>query len=416
MIHNKFRQQNINLYINYLLVGYAFCVPISKAGTNFFEITILLLWLFEGNWKYKLSQYKTNPLILTFTIFLGYSLLSVFWASSISDGIDYVAKYRHFLIIAVIYTSLDKKFIKHIFSVFLLSMLISEIMSYGIFLELWKYKNILPNNPSPFMSHMTYSTILAFTSTILLTRVFLNENIKYKILYGVFFVSVTVNLFINGGRTGQIIFVVLILSLFFIHIKSKLKALLLAMIILMTTLILAYNFSKNFNIRMNILSTDITSIVYNNNYTGSGGTRVSLWIVGYYTFIDNFLIGTGINNDMKDIKNYAKEYGFNAKHMSQYGDHHNSFFTLSIKFGIIGLLISFFICYFIYKLKFKTDEYNSLNLMFIISFILFSFTHNTFHTMNAMVFFTLFAGLFNKISNMESTDIIKLNIKKEKDV
>jgi O-antigen ligase len=120
MININFDKKNINLYINYFLVGYAFCLPISKAGTNFFEISILLMWLYEGNWKYKLSQYKENPLIVAFALFLGYSLVSVFWASSISYGLDYISKYRHFLMIPVIYTSLDKQYIKHIFSAFII--------------------------------------------------------------------------------------------------------------------------------------------------------------------------------------------------------------------------------------------------------------------------------------------------------
>ena len=399
----KIDKNKINLYLNYLFIAYAFSFPISKAATNLFEALILLLWIIEGDWKYKLKLYLKNPLTLSFILFFIYAFISLLWARDIEFGIKYMEKYRHFLIIFVFLSSLDLKFAPKIISAFLFSVFFSEIVSYGIFFEIWNYKNISPTDPTPFMSHMTYSTILAFTSSILLIKLFLSkdEPLKNKIIYTIFFISVTANLFVNGGRTGQIIYIVLILILIFTHVKHKLKSIFLSLFIISLVFIGAYKFSPNFKDRTLSLYNGLSSIYTKNDYTQSGGARISLWIVGVNAIKDSLPQGTGIGNDAKTITTYAKKLNFDDKFMKIFEDNHNIFITLTLIYGVFGLFFSIYIFYYLARLKFKEDEYKSINTMFVITFIMFSFTHNTFHTMNPMVFFALFAGLLSAISNRE---------------
>lgn len=385
-------------YISYILIAYAFSFPVSKAATNLFEILALLLWIAEGNWKEKFELYRHNLLSIAIILLIGFSLLSILWHGNPELTFRYVAKYRHLLIIFVFYSSFDRKYTSTVISAFLLAMFISELMSYAIFFELIHYKDISPKDPSPFMSHMTYSTVLAFTVSILLVRLFYEKNLKYKLFYILFFLSATANLFINGGRTGQIIFIILIMVTIFSSIKHKVKALLTSLVLLIITFTLAYNFSINFHDRANQLYNDFNNVITHHNYKGSGGSRVALNIIGFNTFANHPLLGTGLAYNMKDIAKYAKENRFNAKRISRFADYHNGFLTISVQLGIIGLLISILIIYALLTFKIKNKEYIIMSLLFAISFIMFSVTHNTFHTMNPMVFFALFAGLFNAIS------------------
>ncbi len=394
----KVEPQNINRYINYLLVGYALCIPISKAGTNLFEILIFLLWIYQGNWKYKLEQYKLNPLIITFAVFISFSLISILWASSISFALDYIAKYRHFLMIPIIYTSLDTKFINHIFSAFLLSMFASEIMSYGIFFEFWTYKNVSPSNPAPFMDHVSYSIYLAFTSMILLNRIFFETELKYKIMYILFFLTVTSNLFLNGGRSGQVTFFIVLIALAIINTKHKLKAIIVSILFLSITFLAAYNISPNFHDRFNQARVDVSQMVEENNYKGSFSTRVSLWIIGFDQITDSISLGSGIGNENNQMIHYAQKHNFDVSYIKGFEDHHNMFITYGVQLGQIGLILILLIFYFVYTIKIKNQMYNSLNIIFITVFALWSFTGTTFHTMNPMTFFALFAGLFNAMS------------------
>jgi len=392
--------KNINYkqYISYLLIAYAFSFPISKAATNLFEGLAILLWIVEGDWKQKFLLYKNNMLSIAIFSLIGFSLLSIFWHSNPHETFLYVEKYRHFVIIFVFYTSFDKKYISYILSAFLSSMLISELFSYAIFFELIHYKNISPSDPTPFMSHMTYSTILVFTSSVLLIKFFYETNIKYKIFYLLFFITATTNLFINGGRTGQVVFIFLIFITILSSIKNKLKAIILSFSLLIITLFLAYNFSPNFHNRSNQLYTDIQNVVLHDNYRGSGGSRIALNIMGVNTFFDYPLLGTGISHSMKDIKEYAKADGFNAKRFQYFSDYHNGFLTIIVQLGVVGLLISIMIIYALFSFSYKDKQYTLYANLFAVAFVLFSVTHNVFHTMNPMIFFTLFAGYFNALT------------------
>jgi len=390
-------------YISYVLIAYAFSFPLSKAATNLFEVLALLLWIAEGNWREKFALYKTNILSLTIALLIGFSVVSIVFHGAPESTLKYIAKYRHLLVIFVFYTSFKKEYSQYLLSGFLAAMFISEIVSYGIFFEVIHYKNISPNDPTPFMSHMTYSTLLAFTSSILLIQFFHSHSFKSKLIYGLFFLSVTANLFMNGGRSGQVIFIVLMFFLFLRHIQSKIKALLLVTSLLVIVFTTAYTQSPNFHDRILQLKNDIHLMVEQKDYSSSAGARIALNIIALHTFLDHILLGTGIGNDMNQAAQYAQQLQLHVDDISIYADAHNTFATIATQLGVVGLLITILLLYAIFSFPYKNVASKDMALMFALTFTLFSLTHNTLHTMNPMVFFALFAGYFNALSRIETT-------------
>ena len=199
-MNNYFKNINIsrtfyNNYINYFIILYAFCLPISRAGISLSIVLIFLFWILEADFKRKYFEIKNNYFILAIFIFILYSFIAVLWSSDKIFALEYVKKYYHFLIIPIIFTSLKKEYIDKVFSAFLLGMLISEITSYGIFFELWIKEGVSPNDPSPFMDHSNYSTYLAFTVFILMYKIIYTDDFKWKIAYSIFFLFSTSNLF-----------------------------------------------------------------------------------------------------------------------------------------------------------------------------------------------------------------------------
>jgi len=198
-------------------------VPISRAGISFFTALFIILlivrYYFYDNTdiKYIFKQKVT----ISFALFILASFVSLLYSDHWLDGLRYDIKYWYYVPIILIATTLKKEYIPKTISAFLLGMMISEILSYGIFFELWTWKHGNPSDPTPFMNHLQYSMFLTFTSLLLLNRVFFETQIKWKIFYFLYFLTVTSNLFLNGGRTGQIAF---ILSIFLndnINIKNK---------------------------------------------------------------------------------------------------------------------------------------------------------------------------------------------------
>ena len=107
-----------NDYVNYFILLYAFCLPISKAGISLSVIIIFLFWILEADFKRKYFEIKNNYFILAIFIFILYSFIAVLWSSDKIFALEYVKKYYHFLIIPIIFTSLKKEYIDKVFSSF----------------------------------------------------------------------------------------------------------------------------------------------------------------------------------------------------------------------------------------------------------------------------------------------------------
>ena len=397
----EIRNIEIKTWLNYSFIALAFFIPISKAGVSFFETLILILWFIEGNWKYKFSLYIKNPVIVTLFLFLLYSTISLLWAKDLLFGLDYIGKYKHFLIIPIIYSSLNKKYVGHIFSAFLLSMLLSEVVSYGIFFEIWSYKNVQTTFPTPFMGHIPYSVYLSFAAMILLNKIFFEENKKYQLYYILFFISVTANLFINGGRTGQLTFIVMLFILFILNMKQKLKALLFSITLVALVLTLAFTFSPNVQERVHQGQTDIYKMQKEKDYEGSLSSRIGLWIIGVDQITEKFDFGTGIGSDMDEIVYYAEKNDIDYK-FEIFTDHHNMFITYAIQLGEPVLFIVILLFYFIFTLHIENKMYQNLNILFIVSFTLWGWTGMIFHVMDSMTLFALFVGLFNSLASQKN--------------
>jgi len=399
-------------YINFFLIGYALCLPISKAGTNIFEVLSLLFWILEGRWSEKYNLIKSNLLSLSIILLIFISLISLPYAKSVGFGINYILKYRHFLMILVMFTSLEQKYIKYLISAFLSGMFISEIISYGIFFEWWHYKNIPPSDPSPFMNHVDYSVYLAFTSSILLIRLFNYKNtIVEKVIYSLFFITVTSNLFINGGRTGQVIFIFLILYIIFYSMKRKLLSIAISLLLIVSIFTIAYSFSPTFKNRVEYLKRDVTALVKEHKYNqGTFSERVALWKLGLKEIKDSFPFGTGIGNEMNNLNKNIKYFKMDKNKFRGYADNHNTFITYTVQLGPIGLILMLFIIYSIFQLKFKNRDFQILKSAFLITFILWSMGGMTFHLMDSMIFFALFAGMLDRISYLEINSKSKIEL------
>ncbi|AYJ79683.1 hypothetical protein AN286_05795 [Aliarcobacter cryaerophilus ATCC 43158] len=392
-------------YINYFILLYAFCLPISRAGISLAVIFIFLFWVLGTDFKRKYFEIKNNYFILAIFIFILYSIIAVLWSSDKFFAIEYVKKYYHFLIIPIIFTSLKKEYIDKVFSAFLLGMLISEITSYGIFFELWTKQGVSPNDPSPFMDHSNYSTYLAFTVFILMHKIIYTDDLKWKFSYSIFFLFSTSNLFLNGGRTGQFSFLIALFLIGFLNFKNKIRATILFLILGTTIFISAYNISPVFKYRFDYFLHDIEVMVYEKDFSNSFSLRVALWISGLEASKDNLIFGSGIGDERDNAKYMLQKFNIKNDSFKQDTensiDFHNMFVQYLVQLGILGLIILITIFYFIFKVKIKDKTYKNLLLIFLILYFCHSMLGNSFHINQSMVLFALFSSVFITISKYE---------------
>lgn len=400
---------NINKAINYVAIGYAFILPVSRAGVSLATALLFILWLVEGNFKDKFQFLVKNKVIMALAAFLAFSALSLLWSSDYMTGLNILRKYWYFLPILVFATSIRKEYLFRIMSAFLLGMLISEILSYGIFFELWSLRHGSPADPTPFMNHLQYAMFLTLSSLLLLNRTFFEVSWKWKSFYFLYFLTVTSNLFLNGGRTGHLAFAITIFIVGFVNIKNKILAFFLMLLLVVSILYAAYQISPIFKDRFDAGSNEITSLSSNdkNQYAGSMGIRLATWKVGMTIVQDNPIIGTGIGDEMHVLE--KKLYSFDASIAEPVENlleshFHNAYVQYAVQLGIVGLLLYLLVFYEILKLNIKDKELSNLRYIFVSVFCIASLVELMFGAQFPLAFFALFVGIFIGFSQVEEED------------
>jgi len=279
-------------------------------------------------------------------------------------------------------------------------MFISEIIAYGVFFKLWTFKHATPITPSPFMMHIDYSVFLAFSSILLLNRLFSSlYSFKQKFFISFFFLTVTGNLFLSTGRTGQIAYIAAIIVLSIIHFRLSIKSFLISILLLLSIFSSAYMFSHSFDRRVKDTLHDITKI-HNQNLNGSIGIRAAYWIITYDAFKEH-PFGNGLGNYSQAIQEQINKnknnYTFinkNTKNFMIKYHPHNQYLLILLESGIIGLLLFFNIIYQLIVYKIKNQEVKELSTLFTTIFFVSCLAEPLLIKQFTLVLFVLFIGLF----------------------
>ncbi len=326
-------------------------------------------------------------------IFLFYIAISSFWSDAGAKEIfTGVKKYWYFLPIFIIYRYIKEEYIPYAISAFLLGMLISELLSYGVIFSLWKIRFSTPLNPSIFLHHIQYSIFLALTAIILFFKGFWDKNSKMRVVYFLFFTTVTLNLFLNIGRTGYIVFLAtLVLALTRIY-RFRVKAILIILISTIFSIVLVYSISSNFRTRVYQGTVDIQKLMTKGDYNTSIGSRFALWIAAEDIWVKNPLFGVGVAEHINKKNEFARknrkfEFLTKIKHF------HNSFLEILTQFGLVGLSLFLYILYLISKIPIKNRFINIVKISLLSIFILGDFADRLFYLNSTMSLFALMCGL-----------------------
>jgi O-antigen ligase len=341
---SNFKELNYEKIYLYLTLSLAFVMPLSRAAISFFILTLVFVWLIERDFKRKFEQIKSSKVLVLIGIFYLIVVVSAVLSSNTDTALKFVRLYAYWIIIFVIATSLKREYISSVITAFLLGMLVSEIIAYGVFFDIWKFGNATKEYLSPFMMHIDYSVFLAFTSMILFNRIISKDySFKEKLFLFLFFCSTTGNLFLSVGRTGQVAFIFAIVVMFFLYYKLHIKTIIYSFLSLLIIFTIALNSSDMFKKRVDLAKTDIEKIIDGDLYS-SWGIRVAYWMVSYEILKDNPILGVGIGDYKEAIVQTLQKEKFDSfpKKMKDFMKEyhvHNQFLMVIIQTGLIGIII-----------------------------------------------------------------------------
>ncbi|HIQ51063.1 MAG TPA: O-antigen ligase family protein [Nautiliaceae bacterium] len=404
----KLKSINFDKINTFFLLMFAFFLPLSRALNSFFVIYFSIIFLLNVGKKELLKKYLNNYLFWTIVLFILYLTISLLWSEDKIKGISTLKYYWQWIAIfgIALVVSLKPEKIKSVISAFIFGMLVSEILSYGMFFEIWHINGKGADEPSPYMMHIDYSVFLAFTAMILLNRCFShNYSHKEKILIAIFFITVVGNLFINKGRTGQLSFLIAIFISFFLHYRVSLKNFIIISLFAIFIFGIAYNVSNHFKTRVNAGIVDIQKILEGQYYT-SVGLRVAQYFIVKDLFQENPLFGTGIGGRDTSVKELFERnnYAFSdpTKNFLATNHSHNQYLQIIIENGLIGFILMLLVLYNLFKLKIKDPELNELKIIFVTIYIVAFIAEPLWLKQFTNVLFILFTGLFLGASLSES--------------
>ncbi len=389
------RNFNLEKTYQFLLIALAFFMPLTVFGGNFIILLIVLLWLISGNYKNKFNSILKSKLLLASIAFFSLHVVGLLWTNDLEWGIHIVRKmWYFFLLFPILYTIVIKENIYKYIGSFLLAICFTEILSFLVWFELIApFKNASVNNPTPFMSHITYNVILAFAIYLVLHRLFIIKDMgKFQVfLYSFFALSMSINMFITAGRAGQVAyFIVLGVLIFQFFSFNKIKAILVSLFLVPVIFFSAYQISPVFNDRVDSALADVEN--YSEHKWSSVGYRMTFAIYSWEMIKDNPIIGVGTGDFPTEYKkiNMAR-----TPHMNNATNPHNMYILVASQSGFLGLISFLSIFYFQFKAAFHSknaiarDVGFALPIMFLVIMLSDSYLLGHFTTL-MFIFFSSF--------------------------
>ncbi len=393
----------INRAINYIVLLYAFSIPLSRAAIVVFTALLFLLWILEGGFKEKFKKIFECKFTISLTLFFLFTLISILWTETdnISEALNYIKKYWYLLSIFPILTSLKPEYILKLLNAFLAGMAVSMILSYGIYFQWWQIDEVTAGSLSPFMYHVFYSIFLSFSALVALS---LSFNSKYRALYLILsglFVGV---LFLGIGRTGQVIFVVGLFILILQNFRSKMRLSTIFIISISLLFLMLYQFNSTFKNRVSLIKSDIVHMVEHDEYCNSLGGRVITWKISYDIVKEHPIIGMGVGDHIEYLKEKMdssdKFSTCSIKGMISY--FHGQYIEIVSQIGILGLILFLSIFYFLFKVELRDRGINNIKIILLVTFLLAFIVDVPFRKQFSLALFALISGIIIREKSVEN--------------
>ncbi len=329
---------------NYLVVLLLFAVPINAAASYIISGLIFLLWILGGEYGKKLRTMLQDRLAVTFLLIFVLYLVGLLWTYDIQNGLKILSKQKLYLFAPVVISFFDKRFAKYAIAAFLAAMCISEL--YSLYLYFTVPITEEGSLPSPFMHHMHFSLILAFTFGYLVSEIDFKKLGERKMRFYLLFALLTlVVLFVNKGRIGQ----VALLAVFFILAVGKfrlslLKSLVTVAVGSMLLFLSAYQLSDQFRQRVDKASYEFHEVV-GTGKRDSIACRFEMWEYAVTIGEKSPLLGAGTGDGIYEMNLLLGKEGFDDLYRScglglrYLFNPHNNFLFYFMLFGSVGVLL-----------------------------------------------------------------------------
>ena len=378
----------------------AFAVPLSTSAVSVLAILILLLWLIEGRFAEKSVEIFSHPIAVSVLTFLSLLCLGLLWTDNPIAGIEALKDQWKLALLPVFLTAVAYRHRSLYLYAFLGGMTLAMGITFLARFGLVHYADVSPTHLTPKTFHVIYNPLLAFAIYLALHESIWGEARQNRRKPLVRFILLpltalmTVNMFMTEGRTGQVVFLVLMgLLLFQIFAKNRLKATITACLLLPAICITGYLYSPIFQQRVNTARQEIAN--FKKNPDTSVGMRLlffqnSLEIIKKHPWLG---VGTG------DFQTAYAEVNRERSPASIATDNpHNQYMMIGVMLGVTGLLcfLLIFIIMFV-QAKLLPDDYRRIRIALPLFFLIIMLAESYLTVYQTAFFFVIMtAALYKK--------------------
>ncbi|WP_123377833.1 O-antigen ligase family protein [Aliarcobacter butzleri] len=362
---SKELEDKCNIYMNHLLVVYAFMIPISKRAATAIFVVIIFLFLIRRNYIFYLRIGISNKIVQACLIFFSIYIIGFLWTDNYTYAKTILGDMKYIIYPIIFLSFLDKSFSYRVIASFIFGMLFSECLSYlitfNIFPHSLSYKDIIiyatqgSNNPTPFINHGKYNIFMSIIIGIILYKLLKNRSSLYIRIISIFFITTaTINITLIGGRIGYIgYFFIILATIIFVYRGKAFKYLFFGVSCLLLIGYIAFHSSSMFQNRVNDTVNDI-EMIGDNNFNTSIGTRIGLWYYSSKVIGDNFFFGVGTGDHVDEVRKYIQEES-KYNYLMQWKNLHSGYFEILVQFGIVGFILYLNIFYQIIRYKYENE-------------------------------------------------------------
>ncbi len=379
---------------SWLLVLLAFALPLSTSAVSVLAILILLFWFVEGGFTKKCVEIFFNSVVVTVLSFLAVLCLGLLWTDDLAAGAEVVREHWKIVLLPVFLAATGYQYRSlHLYS-FLAGMSLAMLITFLAWFDLLHYADVTPTHLTHKTFHVVYNPLLAFAAYLAFHEAIWGQAGQRKsvIRAGLFSLAglMSLNMFMTEGRTGQVVFLVLMgLLLLQIFEKNRFRAVLAICLLLPTICVTGYLCSSVFQQRVDTAWREING--FGKNPDTSVGMRMlffqnSLELIRRHPW---FGVGTG------DFQAAYAEVNREKSPFSIATDNpHNQYVLTTVMLGLPGLLslLLIFITMFAQAWLIH-DEKRRIRFAFPLFFLIIMLAESYLTIYETGFFFSLFSAV-----------------------
>jgi O-antigen ligase len=384
--------------LGWLAVVLAFSLPLYRPWVTLASSAILLLWLFGAGLGTRARRLRGHGLTMAVLVFVALSVLSLLWTNHLPEGLRYLTKYRYFLLIPMIASSVRPTYRRYALTVFEIAAAVSVVLSFAVFFGLVRIRDAHPGDPSPTMAHLDYGLILALAALLVLIRVlYVESSGRRRFLWAAVAALTIAGLTINIGRAGHVAFAFGLMVLMVHWARGRSATLIAGVTTALALFLLIVWFSlPTFRARVDETRAELREAVVNQDYDSNLGGRLAAMKIAREVFRQDPILGTGVGGNIPALRQAIDaRHGDLKSSIYWYRHYHNQYAQVATELGTVGLLILGWVFWELIRRRDRRPETDAAALVLATTYLIGFLGEPFFHKQITLIAFALIAGFIS---------------------